>query len=162
MKIKLSICVLFTALLMVFGNASVCFGQEDDEVGGYVGASVSDSNVVAAARFAVKERADKQGATINLLSINADCGRHKFRSLYAGKFQKRRRRSRRAICQSRRLSKSEKRIFIEQLVGTRLRRKIIVMEKNHLNVATKRPKFGEIFEHYEKNHLLAFCFSSFD
>jgi hypothetical protein len=69
MKIKLSICVLFTALLMVFGNASVCFGQEDDEAGGYVGASVSDSNVVAAARFAVKERADKQGATINLLSI---------------------------------------------------------------------------------------------
>jgi Aspartic acid proteinase inhibitor len=69
MKIKLSICVLFAALLMVFGSASVCFGQEDDEAGGYVGASVSDSNVVAAARFAVKEQANKQGAAINLLSI---------------------------------------------------------------------------------------------
>jgi Aspartic acid proteinase inhibitor len=70
MKIKLNTFVFFAVLFAVMSCASVCFGQEDDEAGGYVSASVSDSNVVAAARFAVKERADKQNASINLVSIN--------------------------------------------------------------------------------------------
>jgi len=70
MKFKLNICVLFAAAFFCFGAVSNCFAQDDDEAGGYVKASVTDQNVKAAAAFAVKTQAAKQGATVNLLKID--------------------------------------------------------------------------------------------
>jgi len=71
MKLKLNAFVFFAAMLLVLGSAAVCFGQEDDEAGGYVSVSTADAGVKSAADFAVRKNAAKQNSTINLLSIKS-------------------------------------------------------------------------------------------
>lgn len=68
MKIKLCVLTVFAALFLVFGSASVGFGQRIPP-GGYFPAKVKDAQVVKAANFAVKARSETQATAIMLVSI---------------------------------------------------------------------------------------------
>lgn len=67
MKNNLRILILFAALGVIFGCATVNFAQI--KVGGYKKIAVSDAGAVAAANFAVTEQGEKQEATIELTSV---------------------------------------------------------------------------------------------
>lgn len=69
MKIKLNI--FLSLLVVIFAGAVAGFAQEDDEpfAGGYIKASVTDKQVIEAAKFALKKRSYSTKTTINLLSI---------------------------------------------------------------------------------------------
>ena len=70
MKIKSNIFALFVALFVFFGIYSAAFAQDGQITGGYGDANVKDKDVIAAAKFAVKKRSQKQRAVITLVSIN--------------------------------------------------------------------------------------------
>ena len=57
------------ALFVVFGSMSSATAQNVPIAGGYADASITDHEVVAAARFAVKAEGRKTGAPVALLSI---------------------------------------------------------------------------------------------
>lgn len=57
------------AHVLIVGCLSGVFAQEDQIVGGYGEVSTTDTEVIAAARFAVKNRSRKQGVSISLISI---------------------------------------------------------------------------------------------
>lgn len=71
MKIKLSIVIACAALFVFWSGSTVCYGQEKEEpiVGGYAKTNVTDKEVIAAAKFAIKKRSQTKKAIINLLSI---------------------------------------------------------------------------------------------
>ena len=69
MKSKLKQIATTFSFLLILGCASAAFGQDDDEAGGYVPARVNDAIVVAAANFAVREKARKSGSTIRLTAV---------------------------------------------------------------------------------------------
>ncbi|MCD9187191.1 MAG: cystatin domain-containing protein [Pyrinomonadaceae bacterium] len=69
MKFKLSILIAFAALFIFFGNTNVCYGQTEPIAGGYGDADVTDENVVAAAKFAIRKQSRKQKATLALVEI---------------------------------------------------------------------------------------------
>ncbi len=62
---------VFAAMLLAIGSASVCRAQDDDEAGGYVPARANDPAVVAAANFAVREKARKSGSSIRLIGVKS-------------------------------------------------------------------------------------------
>jgi Aspartic acid proteinase inhibitor len=60
------------ALGILFGCASVSFGQDDARppvVGGYSKVATDDSGVVSAAEFAVSARKEQEGGPLSLVSI---------------------------------------------------------------------------------------------
>lgn len=69
MKIKLNIFVLSACLFVFLGCASAASAQTEPILGGYSKTSVSDDEVVAAAKFAVKRRARTTKSNISLFSI---------------------------------------------------------------------------------------------
>lgn len=71
MRSPFRLVFLTAAILIAFGAASVCNAQDDDEAGGYVPARVNDTNVVAAANFAVRERGRNSGTTVRLVEISS-------------------------------------------------------------------------------------------
>lgn len=71
MKFKLSILIAFAALFIFFGGTNICYGQTEPIAGGYGEADVTDENVVAAAKFAIRKQSRKQKATLVLVEIKA-------------------------------------------------------------------------------------------
>ncbi|MEP6900354.1 MAG: cystatin domain-containing protein [Actinomycetota bacterium] len=69
MKLKLSIFIACAVLFVFWSGSTVCYGQEEPIAGGYANADVANTEVIAAAKFAVKKRSKSQKAAIGLLSI---------------------------------------------------------------------------------------------
>ena len=69
MKRNLRPIIVLAALGLIFGCAISASAQTDVIVGGYGTASNSDPDVIAAAKFAAKKQAKKQGAKIKFISI---------------------------------------------------------------------------------------------
>ena len=62
--------IALTAAALGAVSAAGAWAQVTPRVGGYREVSVKDAQVVAAARFAVKERARKAGGAVTLVSID--------------------------------------------------------------------------------------------
>lgn len=69
MKNILRVALMSIALSLVPGGVFGVFAQDEQIVGGYGDASTTDGDVIKAARFAVKNRSQKQGVAISLISI---------------------------------------------------------------------------------------------
>lgn len=69
MKSNLKVYVLCACLFVILVCSAKSFAQTPQTVGGYGDASVSDRQVVAAAKYAVKKRGKTQNAVIGLISI---------------------------------------------------------------------------------------------
>lgn len=71
MKQNLRSHLILAALGIIFGCAGLsCAQTEGPIVGGYGTADVKDPDVIAAAKYAVKKQAKKQGVKIKFMSIN--------------------------------------------------------------------------------------------
>ena len=72
MKNNLRTALIIAACGIIFGGAANTFAQtaEPPTVGNYRAVDAADKDVVAAANFAVKERAKNQKAKIKLVAVN--------------------------------------------------------------------------------------------
>jgi hypothetical protein len=70
MKQHLRSIIILAALGVIFGCAGLSYAQTEPIAGGYSVADVKDANVIAAALYAVKKQAKKQGVKIKFMSIN--------------------------------------------------------------------------------------------
>jgi ABC-type glycerol-3-phosphate transport system substrate-binding protein len=71
MKHNLRSIIILAALGIIFGCAGSSYAQTDGPItGGYGTADAKDKDVIAAAKYAVKKEAKKEGAKIKFVSIN--------------------------------------------------------------------------------------------
>jgi len=71
MKNNLRMMIVFAALGLILSCAATSYAQTDETItGGYQKVEVSAAQIVSAANFAVKARAKKQKAKINLKAIS--------------------------------------------------------------------------------------------
>lgn len=69
LQMKKSLWIVIAALSIIFGGALKVSAQQEPIAGGYTEASVTDPEVVSAAKYAVRAEGQKQRARISLISI---------------------------------------------------------------------------------------------
>jgi hypothetical protein len=69
LKNRLKVITVLVVLGVAFGNGLAGRAQNRPIVGGYKPASKSDAGVKAAAEFAISERGETEGVSLNLVSI---------------------------------------------------------------------------------------------